>query len=362
MSSQVPVSIASDNTRRISLTCVQVRRTTRTTTRVVNNKENAINTRLRSTTRAKPSSTAPTASEAKPSGIARAAASTVATRAKTAAAASSKIDPAAQGKRKREALGEVARPAANVQRDAPKDTTAGLKGKAKAKETFEGVVLKKPPSIAKPPSTTKSVKPPSTTSRKVTTVASSTTTVTASTRRTRSSTQQHVQQVKQHAVLDEVPEEEEEAEPEPVRVRREEVMMAVDVPAPAPVLAPRRLTTARSSIAVASSRVQIKQRARQAAAAPVDLEEEDLRAYKKRRTSSEAPEDDYFVEQELDEAPQFESQEFAEADPNGDQWVDLDAEDADDPLMVSEYVHDIFNYLKGVEVCGVMGTHHCRNS
>ena len=39
-----------------------------------------------------------------------------------------------------------------------------------------------------------------------------------------------------------------------------------------------------------------------------------------------------------------------EADPEGDQWDDLDAEDTDDPLMVSEYVHEIFSYLKEVEV------------
>lgn len=329
---------------------VPVRRTTRTTTRVVNNKENAINTRLRSTTRAKPPSTGPTASEVKPTGIARATASTVATRAKTAAATSSKIDPAAQGKRKREALGEVARPAANVQRDAPKDSTTGLKGKAKAKETFEGVVLKKPPSAAKPPSTTKSVKPPSTT-RKSTAVASSTTTVTTtSSRRTRSSTQQYAQQVKKQTVLEEVPEEEEEPEPAPAPAPREEEPMAVDIPAPAPVQVPRRLTVARSSIAVASSRVQIKERARQAAAAPVEIDDDDdFRAYKKRRTSSEAPEDDFLVERELDELHELEPQEPVEADPNGDQWQDLDAEDADDPLMVSEYVTDIFNYLKEVE-------------
>ncbi|KIP03552.1 hypothetical protein PHLGIDRAFT_77416 [Phlebiopsis gigantea 11061_1 CR5-6] len=119
--------------------------------------------------------------------------------------------------------------------------------------------------------------------------------------------------------------------------------MAIDVPARAPVASPRRFTVARSSIAVASSRVQIKQRARQAAAVIIELDEEDdIRAYKKRRTSSEAPEDDLLSEQQLDLEPQ-------EADPNGDQWIDLDAEDADDPLMVSEYVIDIFNYLKEVE-------------
>ena len=39
-----------------------------------------------------------------------------------------------------------------------------------------------------------------------------------------------------------------------------------------------------------------------------------------------------------------------EADPEGDEWDDLDAEDADDPVMVSEYVADIFKYLKALEV------------
>jgi hypothetical protein len=38
------------------------------------------------------------------------------------------------------------------------------------------------------------------------------------------------------------------------------------------------------------------------------------------------------------------------ADPNGPEWEDLDAEDADDPMMVSEYVIEIFDYLKVVEV------------
>jgi hypothetical protein len=39
-----------------------------------------------------------------------------------------------------------------------------------------------------------------------------------------------------------------------------------------------------------------------------------------------------------------------EADPNGTEWEDLDAEDAEDPMMVSEYVTEIFDYLKVVEV------------
>ena len=86
--------------------------------------------------------------------------------------------------------------------------------------------------------------------------------------------------------------------------------------------------------------------------------------FKKRRTSSESPEDhkDYgkghveagdqirdIAEKELQKHLQDIRRE-AEADPNGPDWEDLDAEDADDPMMVSEYVTEIFDYLKVVEV------------
>jgi G2/mitotic-specific cyclin 1/2 len=36
-------------------------------------------------------------------------------------------------------------------------------------------------------------------------------------------------------------------------------------------------------------------------------------------------------------------------------WEDLDAEDADDPLMVAEYVNEIFVYMKQLEVSGCRG-------
>ena len=39
-----------------------------------------------------------------------------------------------------------------------------------------------------------------------------------------------------------------------------------------------------------------------------------------------------------------------EADPEGDEWDDLNAEDSKDPLVVSKYVVDIFKYLKQTEV------------
>jgi G2/mitotic-specific cyclin 1/2 len=87
--------------------------------------------------------------------------------------------------------------------------------------------------------------------------------------------------------------------------------------------------------------------------------------FRKRRTSSEAPEDHKddvkehikagdqirdIAERELQQHLKDIGRE-AEADPNGPDWEDLDAEDADDPMMVSEYVTEIFDYLKGVEVC-----------
>jgi len=40
----------------------------------------------------------------------------------------------------------------------------------------------------------------------------------------------------------------------------------------------------------------------------------------------------------------------AEAGPNSMDWEDLDAKDANDPMMVSRYVNEIFDYLKVIEV------------
>ena len=95
-----------------------------------------------------------------------------------------------------------------------------------------------------------------------------------------------------------------------------------------------------------------------------EMEVEANRIFKKRRTSSEAPEDQKengeehveagdqvcdIAERELQKHLQDIGGEV-EADPNGPDWEDLDTEDADDPMMVSEYVTEIFDYLKVVEV------------
>jgi len=72
------------------------------------------------------------------------------------------------------------------------------------------------------------------------------------------------------------------------------------------------------------------------------------RARKKRRTSSDAPETDVdkLAQHEAEVAAVLDADDVPEADPEGDRWDYLDAEDSEDPLMVSEYVVDIFKYLK----------------
>lgn len=39
-------------------------------------------------------------------------------------------------------------------------------------------------------------------------------------------------------------------------------------------------------------------------------------------------------------------------------WTDLDAEDKDDPMMVTEYVNDIFDYMRVLEVMQAKPSHH----
>jgi hypothetical protein len=95
-----------------------------------------------------------------------------------------------------------------------------------------------------------------------------------------------------------------------------------------------------------------------------EIEAESHRVFKKRRTSSDSPEqpdeeakEEVEVEDQVRDIAERELQKHLhdiehelEADPNGAEWEDLDAEDADDPMMVSEYVNEIFEYLKVVEV------------
>lgn len=99
-----------------------------------------------------------------------------------------------------------------------------------------------------------------------------------------------------------------------------------------------------------------------------ETEAESNRVFKKRRTSSDPPEqhdeedkEEVEVEDQVRDIAEKELQKHLhaiehelEADPDGAEWEDLDAEDADDPMMVSEYVNDIFEYLKVVEVSSLV--------
>ncbi|KAF6757755.1 g2/mitotic-specific cyclin cdc13 [Ephemerocybe angulata] len=147
----------------------------------------------------------------------------------------------------------------------------------------------------------------------------------------------------------------------PVVKSRDENAMHIDhvaAPAPAaadpmpsltvpPVIAPKRTEGATR---VHRTRREIEQD-----------EEEEHRVFKKRRTSSDAPEPEPQAEEVEEEDPEAalharleaEMEAFAnepEVDPEHSGWDDLDAEDGDDPLMVSEYVVEIFQYMRQLEI------------
>ena len=312
---------------------LQTRRVTRAAgrTTVLRDKENATARPGRTVaSRAKPPSTQAAAEKpenAKPPGLSRATASTAATRAKSVAVApSSKAEPITQVKRKREALGEVPKPPENKAKFGAGQSD--LKGKERVKEIkekFEGVVLQK--------TTT------TTTARKpLRTVVDSTTTTTITTTATRR-TRTTGAAPSQARGLQPLREDDEDA-------------MAVDSAPLAPIPSPKRFVAAREAARTGVPAASKVPRRVSRPSKPDEDEEEASRAYKKRRTSSDMPDVDALHEEEVENA--VVPQEQLEADPFGNQWDDLDAEDADDPLMVSEYVVEIFDYLKEVEV-----RYHC---
>ena len=303
-------------------------RATRTT--VLRDKENATARNGRTAaSRAKPPSTQAASEKpenVKPPGLARATASTAATRAKSVGVAAGKAEAVPQVKRKREALGEVPKPPENKAKSTAIPGIADLKGKEKVKEVkerFEGVVLKQT-------TTTTTVRKP----LRTVVDSSTTTTAVATTRRTRNTTTSQPQP----------------KELQPLR-EDEEDAMAVDPQPPAPVPSPKRFVAAREAVRTgvpAASRVP--RRVSRPSKTEED-EEEASRVFKKRRTSSDMPDVDVDALHEEEVENAVVPKDDDEADPHGDQWVDLDAEDGDDPLMVSEYVVEIFSYLKEVEVC-----------
>ena len=268
-------------------------------------------------------------------GLTRATAATAASRAK-ASTADLKIDPAA-GKRKREALGEVTGLVTNNRTRGPAAAAKTLKGKDKEviKDTTDDIALK-------PKTTTATIRQP------LRTVVGPTT------RRTTRST---------FAVARQQDLDKQKEEPDEPVV--DENAMVIDDPAvPTHV---RRVSKRKSGASVHNTATaeiiphhpENNQRVSIHTVRQPEDEAESSRVFKKRRTSSDAP-NEVEGEQPVDEseiaaariAAELESciDLEPEADPDGDQWEDLDADDNDDPLMVSEYVVDIFKYLKEIEV------------
>jgi hypothetical protein len=279
----------------------QPRRTARTT-RLTKDTENA-NARpsSRLTTRTKPTSTTTAPNKVS---------STVVTRAKTVLT-DAKPDAPAPAKRKRAALGEIAGPSNQNQKEKPASKRTA---KDKPKEKFDGVVLKKSTVTT---TTTSTIRQP----------LKAVTGGVPQSRKAVISVSEQVQQLEQ--IHGDIPAGGES--------------MALDPPhrVKADILETK-------SLRVVTSRKQLK---------PVDEvdEEESRRVVKKRRTSSDLPEEAGIValvppEEAEDPVLRSKRSTTPEADPYGDQWDDLDAEDTDDPLMVSEYVTEIFAYLKEVEV------------
>jgi G2/mitotic-specific cyclin 1/2 len=210
-----------------------------------------------------------------------------------------------------------------------KPKSVAIKGKEKenTKETFDGVVLKTKPTAARQPLRTVGTK-----------------------------------QVSKPIAPRALKKEKEPTHP-PVKEKKpahvpDEHAMAVDPPV-IPSLIKRGSLPAKDTrqsnkrLSTRESRLQVRAR--------VEDDVEDHRDSKRRRTSSEAPEDPAHAEEKrgLTEEDKIAARITAEleayadeveADPETSSWDDLDADDVDDPLMVSEYVVDIFKYLRQVEV------------
>lgn len=236
--------------------------------------ENATARVARPMTRSKPPSNSGALAPAS-TATSRVTAPTLASRAKVVGKDENKVDHTAQGKRKREALGEVTKNTTKNIAVASKDSKA---------EKFDGVVIKTATNVRQP----------------LRTVAGPT---------TRRSARGGVPVPSQIHPLEEVKEDvREPVKNAPVYVQPREAKMAV----------------------------------------------EDDRVFKKRRTSSDVPDDvksfDEEDQHEVAQALELGVESEPEADPNGDDWDDLDADDADDPLMVSEYVVEIFQYMKQIEL------------
>ncbi|KAH9077906.1 cyclin-like protein [Lactarius deliciosus] len=314
---------------------IPTRRVTRTTRTTVLKDENA-NARSRVVTRSKPPSSSTVNTQTALSN--RLTAPTLSTRPKAVVAKDAQPeDPAAQGKRKRSTLGEVTvnKPKARA--------TAVDKGKGKEDAAaapvppskFAGVVIK-----SKLPTTTTTAPAPRQ-ARKVSAPVPHPDPAPKRTTRASAAANHAVNGVKEKPALH---------------------VDAMVIDPPDLHVPPHRVnghSRKPTSLAAPTRRNPPIQEERERD----DMEADSNRVFKKRRTSSDAPEqpdeeakEEVEVEDQVQDIAERELQKHlhnieheVEADPNGAEWEDLDAEDADDPMMVSEYVNDIFEYLKAAE-------------
>ncbi|KAJ7484734.1 g2/mitotic-specific cyclin cdc13 [Mycena latifolia] len=313
------------------------RRAARTTRAAgLKDNENANARPSRINTRAKPLSNTQAVATNVTGGSTRATAPTAASRAKIGLNSTSDAkSEAPAGKRKREALGEVTALANNRTKAQP------AKGKEK-----EGVVKKEKLDAA---------------TGKATTV------------RTTRQPLRTVAVTRHNRVIEEsegLPEAKEEAHV--LEVHDDNAMLIDLPPQPSlPAVPVRKSLVSRENTSVATRHSDAASRrptTRSSILVPQhqqELEDEDEEpAHKRRRTSSDSPEE---PDEEDSEEARLQAEEelitariaaeleaYAndepEADPESSPWDDLDADDVDDPVMVSEYVVDIFNYLKQVEL------------
>ncbi|KAJ7695488.1 cyclin-like protein [Mycena rosella] len=310
-------------------------RTTRTAGLKDNENANARPSRIN--TRAKPISVnAQAVATNVTGGSTRATAPTAASRAKIGSnGASDAKAEAPAGKRKREALGEVTALANNR-------TKAQL---AKGKEK-EGAVKKEKLDAATGKGTTVR-----TTRQPLRTVAGT----------------------RHNRVVDD--ESEQVKDEAPILNVHDDNAMLIDLPPqPAlPAVPVRKSLVSREDTSVATRHSDAASRrptTRSSILAPRQQEledEDDEPAHKRRRTSSDSPEEPEEEDAAAMEEARLQAEEdlitariaaeleaYAndepEADPETSPWDDLDADDVGDPVMVSEYVVDIFNYLKQIEL------------
>ncbi|KAL7418978.1 G2/mitotic-specific cyclin [Cryptotrichosporon argae] len=137
------------------------------------------------------------------------------------------------------------------------------------------------------------------------------------------------------------------ADKAPVRERKP--LRSTAVAQPAPVPAARRLTRASDAKPQAAERKPAA--ARRAVLPYKDTRAEEEPVAKRRRTSTPAVEEEEEREVVLSSGSKGVSLRSPkpESRPKDYGWTDLDAEDEDDPSMVSEYVVDAFNYMLDIE-------------